>query len=96
MKLLLDKLNISVEHMRCLDEVFLENNEEYQRIENILKSNYFIDIYTEISRELYAGGKTTTENIKMARQMILSCILNKIFINMLIIILVKLVLTLKI
>lgn len=32
MKQLLDRLQISVEHLKCLDEVFSEHNDEYQRI----------------------------------------------------------------
>lgn len=79
MKLLLDKLGVSVEHLKCLDETFRENSEEYQRIEDILTSSEFNEIYTEISREIYAGGKKPRGNIKLARQMILSDVIEYIF-----------------
>ena len=79
MKLLLDKLGVSIDHLKCLDETFRENSEEYQRIEHILTSEYFIEIYTEISREIYAGGKRPRGNIKLARQMILGDVIEYIF-----------------
>ena len=79
MKLLLDKLGISIEHLKCLDEVFLEYNEEYLRIENLLTSEEYNEIYTEIARELYAGGKKPRGNIRLARQMILGDIMEYIF-----------------
>ncbi|MFA8343819.1 MAG: hypothetical protein ACEPO8_12685 [Rhodothermaceae bacterium] len=34
MKKLIDRLGISVDHLKCLEEAFLENNEEYARIED--------------------------------------------------------------
>ena len=79
MKLLLEKLGVSVHHLKCLDKVFSENHEEYQRIETILNSNEFKPIYTEISRELYAGGKQPSGNLKLARQMILGDVIEYIF-----------------
>lgn len=79
MRLLLDKLGISVEHLKCLDEAFRENNAEYQRIEDILTSEEFNEIYTEIAREIYAGGKKPRGNIKLARQMILGDVIEYIF-----------------
>lgn len=79
MKLLLEKLGISVEHLKCLDEVFYERHEEYRRIEKILNSDLFKLIYEEISRELYAGGKQPRGNLKLARQMILGDIIEYIF-----------------
>jgi len=80
MKLLLDKLNISVEHLKCLNEVFSEHNEEYQRINALLSSDEFNLIYAEISRELYAGGKTASNSqIKLNRQMILGDVIEYIF-----------------
>lgn len=79
MKLLLQKLNYSVEHIQCLEDVFMENNKEYQRIENILMSDDFKNIYSDISRELYAGGKKPRGNVTMARQMILGDIIEYIF-----------------
>ena len=79
MKKLIDRLGISVEHLKCLEEVFLENNEEYARIESILASEEFNSFYVEISRELYGGGKKPRGNIKLARQMILGDIIEYIF-----------------
>jgi len=79
MKLLFEKLGVSVHHLKCLDEVFLENHEEYQRIEKILNSDEFGPIYTEISRELYAGGKQPLGNLKLARQMILGDLIEYVF-----------------
>ncbi|MGR3311042.1 MAG: hypothetical protein ACUZ77_09720 [Candidatus Brocadiales bacterium] len=80
MKLLLEKLGISVSHLKCLDEVFSEHHDEYQRIDGILNSEEFKPIYEEISRELYAGGKTASNShIKLNRQMILGDIIEYIF-----------------
>jgi len=79
MKLLLEKLGISVDHLKCLDEVFSENHEEYKRIVSILKSRDFIGTYEEISRELYAGGKKPSGKLKLARQMILGDVIEYIF-----------------
>ena len=79
MKLLFEKLSVSVHHLKCLDEVFSENHEEYQRIENILNSDEFRPIYTEISKELYAGGKQPRGNLQLARQMILGDIVEYVF-----------------
>ncbi len=80
MKLLLDKLGISVDHLKCLDEVFLENNEEYKRIDDILNSEEFVSIYKEFGRQLYAGGKTRGNSlIKLNRQMILGDVIEYIF-----------------
>lgn len=80
MKLLLKKLGISIEHLRCLDEVFLEHNEEYQRIDSILNSDEFKPVYEEISKELYAGGKTAASSKnKLNRQMILGDVIEYIF-----------------
>jgi hypothetical protein len=79
MKLLLKKLGLSVLHLKCLDEVFSKNHEEYQRIEKILNSPEFNQIYIDISRELYAGGKQPRGNLKLARQMILGDVIEYIF-----------------
>ena len=80
MKQLLDRLQISIEHLKCLDEVFAENNDEYQRINELLSSDEFSPIYEEISRELYAGGKTASNSrVKLNRQMILGDIIEYIF-----------------
>lgn len=80
MKLLLDKLGISVDHLKCLDEVFIENNEEYQRINEILNSDEFISVYQDFARQLYAGGKTRGNSLlKLNRQMILGDVIEYIF-----------------
>lgn len=80
MKLLLDKLGISVDHLKCLDEVFLENNEEYKRINDILNSPEFKPVYEMFSRQLYAGGKTHGSSaLKLNRQMILGDVIEYIF-----------------
>lgn len=80
MKLILDKLGISIEHLKCLDEVFLQYNTEYQRIDSILNSAEFEPIYKKISKELYAGGKTAANSrIKFNRQMILGDVIEYIF-----------------
>ncbi|GEM_PF-4737586 len=71
MRLLIDKLAISVEHLKCLDEAFREKNQEYQRIEEILTSNEFNQIYSDIAREIYSGGLKPRDNTLMARQIIL-------------------------
>lgn len=80
MKQLLERLHISVEHLKCLDEVFSEQNEEYKRINEILNSEDFAPVYEEISRELYAGGKTAPNSqMKLNRQMILGDVIEYIF-----------------
>jgi len=80
MKLLLEKLGISIDHLKCLDEVFSEHNEEYQRINAQLSSAEYNPIYKVISRELYAGGKTATNSrVKLNRQMILGDVIEYIF-----------------
>lgn len=62
MKLLIDKLNVSVEHLKCLDEIFRLNDSEYKRIDRILNSQPFEEVMIEISREIYAGGKTAPQS----------------------------------
>jgi hypothetical protein len=80
MKRLLNRLAISIEHLKCLDEVFTEHVKEYQRINNLLNSTNFKSIYKEISRELYAGGKAAANSqLKLNRQMILGDIIEYIF-----------------
>jgi len=81
MKLLLERLGVSVKHLKCLDQVFLENNEEYRRIEDLLGADNFRSVYKEISRELYAGGKQPRGNLRLARQMILGDVIEYIFIG---------------
>ncbi len=79
MKKLIDRLGISIEHLKCLEEVFIENNEEYARIETLLSSEDFNPFYIEMARELYGGGKQPRGNIKLARQMILGDVIEYIF-----------------
>ena len=79
MKKLIDRLGISFEHLKCLEEVFIENNEEYTRIETLLSSEDFNPFYIEMARELYGGGKQPRGKIKLARQMILGDIIEYIF-----------------
>jgi hypothetical protein len=80
MKQLLDRLAISVEHLKCLDEVFTKHSKEYQRINTLLSSADFNAIYKEISRELYAGGKASANSkVKLNRQMILGDVIEYIF-----------------
>lgn len=80
MKLLLEKLGISVEHLKCLDQVFIDNVDEYRRIDAILNSDHFSPIYEEFSRQLYAGGKTAGQSAqKLNRQMILGDVIEYIF-----------------
>ncbi len=81
MKTLLEKLGISVKHLSCLDQVFYENHVEYKRIEEeIFNSSSFGNIYLDISRQLYAGGKTYgNATLKLNRQMILGDIIEYIF-----------------
>jgi hypothetical protein len=79
MHLLLEKLGISVDHLKCLDKVFSENHAEYRRIQSILEDEEFAPIYKEFSRELYAGGKQMQGNTRLHRQMILGDLIQYIF-----------------
>jgi hypothetical protein len=80
MEKLLKKLQLSIEHLECLDSTFRENHEEYKRIEILLKTEPYVSVYEEISRELYAGGKSAANSkIKLNRQMILGDIIEYIF-----------------
>ncbi|MGE3825811.1 MAG: hypothetical protein AB7G44_16430 [Bacteroidia bacterium] len=79
MQLLIEKLGISVDHLKCLDEVFTENHEEYRRIKSILESEEFQPIYNEFAKELYAGGKQLQGNVRLHRQMILGDLIQYIF-----------------
>jgi hypothetical protein len=80
MKLLLEKLGLSIDHLKCLDAVFLEHHEEYKRIDEILNSDEYGHIYESFSQELYAGGKTSSNSpIKLHRQMILGDVIEYIF-----------------
>lgn len=79
MELLLEKLELSIEHLLCLDRTFQQCSEIYKEISNKLSGSEFKDIYTEISRELYAGGKKTQGNLRLSRQMILGDVIEYIF-----------------
>jgi len=79
LKLLLEKLGISITHLICLDEIFIQNNDEYRRIESIFNSSPFSDIVSDISKELYAGGKQSRGSQILNRQMILGDIIEYIF-----------------
>ena len=79
MKLLLERLGISITHLKCLDEVFIQYNDEYRRVEDIFNSPPFCDIVSDISKELYAGGKQPRGSQILNRQMILGDIVEYIF-----------------
>ena len=80
MQLLLKKLGISVDHLKCLDEVFRLHDIEYKRIDAILNSPPFKDIMLDIARSIYAGGKSAPQSrVKLNRQMILGDIIEYIF-----------------
>lgn len=80
MHLLLEKLGISVEHLKCLDEVFRLNDLEYKRIDTVLNSPPFQDVMLEISRGIYAGGKSAPQSrVKLNRQMILGDLIEYVF-----------------
>ena len=78
MEVLLKRLGISIEHLRCLDEVFRINSPLYNQMEvNMTRElGTYVD---EIGRELYAGGKQTRGNPTLARQMILGDVIEYIF-----------------
>ncbi len=79
MKILLDKLGISIKHLKLLERTFLENHDEYKRIEKIFRTPPFMETVNEISIELYAGGKQLRGNDALNRQMILGDIIEYIF-----------------
>lgn len=79
MKILLDKLGISIKHLKLLEKIFLENHDEYKRIENVFRTQPFKETVTEISKELYAGGKQLRGNDTLNRQMVLGDIIEYIF-----------------
>lgn len=79
MKLLLERLGISIEHLKCLDKTFIENHGEYKRIESIFNEKPFQQIYHAIAKELYAGGKQPRGLKRLNRQMILGDVIEYIF-----------------
>ena len=78
MEVLLKRLGISVEHLKCLDEVFRANSPLYNQME-INMTRELGTYMDEIGRELYAGGKQTRGNPTLARQMILGDVVEYIF-----------------
>ena len=56
-----------------------EYNDEYRRVEDIFNSPPFCDIVSDISKELYAGGKQPRGSQILNRQMILGDIVEYIF-----------------
>lgn len=75
MEILLKKLGISIDHLKCLDEVFRRESDLYLSIENKMISEMGEHLIS-ISRELYAGGK---KQGKFNRQMILGDVIEYIF-----------------
>jgi len=75
MQVLLDKLGLSVKHLQCLDEVFRSESQLYNQIEARM-THELGDGLKEISRELYAGGKSRGG---LNRQMILGDVIEYIF-----------------
>ncbi len=75
MKILLDKLAISVNHLKCLDDVFRNNNPLYSKVEDSMILALGTNL-KDISQELYAGGKSRGG---LNRQMILGDVIEYIF-----------------
>ena len=75
MKILLDKLGLSVDHLRCLDEVFRTSNPLYSQVENCMIAALGANL-EDMSKELYAGGKS---RIGLNRQIILGDVIEYIF-----------------
>jgi len=75
MELLLEKLQISVTHLKCLDEIFRAQSPLYNQIEQNMVRELGPDL-DEISKELYAGGKARGG---LNRQMILGDVIEYIF-----------------
>lgn len=79
MKELLERMEISIKHLQCLDDVFIKHHPEYNRIGIKFNSEPFSKIVKEISKELYAGGKQQRGHNILNRQMILGDIVEYIF-----------------
>jgi len=75
MEILLKKLGLSVKHLQCLDEIFKAESPLYSQIETQLAQELG-DKLEEISKELYAGGKSRGG---LNRQMILGDVIEYIF-----------------
>ena len=75
MEKLLNKLALSVKHLKCLDEVFRTESTLYKQIEKQMEQNIG-DNLEIISKELYAGGKYRGG---LNRQMILGDVIEYVF-----------------
>ncbi len=75
MEKLLNKLVLSVKHLKCLDEVFRTESFLYKQIEEQMEQNMG-DNLEIISKELYAGGKIRGG---LNRQMILGDVIEYVF-----------------
>lgn len=75
MEILLKKLGLSVKHLQCLDEIFRAESSLYNQIETQM-ARKLDDHLEEISKELYAGGKSRSG---LNRQMILGDVIEYIF-----------------
>ncbi len=74
---LLKRLDTSVQHLRCLDEVFRAHSPLYNQMEQNMIRELGPE-YLTIARELYAGGKQRGSNA-LNRQMILGDVIEYIF-----------------
>lgn len=78
MENLLERLSLSVKHLKCLDEVFRANSTRYAQMEQNMIRELGHD-YNKISHELYAGGKQQRGLNTLNRQMILGDVIEYIF-----------------
>lgn len=67
MKTILNKLKESVIHLQVLDDVLYRNSEMFRRIESQYSSKDFKNEFADITKQIYAGGKSS----EYSRQMIL-------------------------
>ncbi len=77
MELFIKRLGTSVEHLRCLDEVFRTHSPVYKQMEQNMLRELGTSI-DKIGKELYAGGKQKGISA-MNRQMILGDVIEYIF-----------------
>ena len=79
MNLLLQKLKTSIIHLQCLDDTLRAHSNTYKTIDDKINIENK-DLVIEISREIYAGGKSRgNSSLKLNRQMILGDIIEYIF-----------------
>lgn len=79
MQILLEKLGISIKHLKILDSIFRRYSPLYREIELKIVNNLRGSL-EEISRELYAGGKTSgNAYLNLNRQMILGDVIEYVF-----------------